>query len=52
MREGGKEGGAQFKSKQLSYYNSVFFQGKVTYMVTYKEKTVIVFTSLVLKGHM
>ena len=29
-----------------------FFQGKVTFMVTIKEKIVFIFTSLVLKGYM
>ena len=47
----GNQREVQFRPKQWSYYN-IFVQGKVTFMVTLNEKSVFVFTSLVLKGHM
>ena len=45
-----KEGG--HNSDQNNYHiTTFFFQGKVTFMVTFKEKLVFI-SSLVLKGHM
>ena len=51
MGAGGSDNGNQREAEQLSYYNNFFFKEKKTFMVTPKEKIVLIFASLVLKGH-
>ena len=41
--------GGEHNSDQNNYHSIGFFQGKVTFMVTFKEKIVFIFTLLVLK---
>ena len=48
-----QKGRGIIQSKRLSYYN-IFFQGKVSFMVTFKKKKkkVLIFTSLFPKVNM
>ena len=49
----GGGGGCGHNSGQNNYHTIAFcFQGKATFIVTFKEEIVFIFTSLVLKGHM
>ena len=47
------KGGEGYNSGQNNYHTiAFFFQGKTTFMIAFKEKIVLIFTSLVLKRHM
>ena len=48
----GGGGGYITQFKTIIILEHSFFQGKITFMVTFKEKIVFIFTSLVSKGLM
>ena len=50
VTKGGEEG--EHNSGQNNDHTIAFFQGKTTFMITFKEKLFLIFTSLVLKRHM
>ena len=50
---GNQRRGGGHNSGQNNYHTiAFFFQGKTTFMITFKEKIVLIFITLVLKPHM